>query len=219
MGLEPRIALVALAIASATAPARAQLFVCTTASGRTITADRPPRECADRQIRELRSDGSVRRVIEPPLTAEQKAAREAERKRQIEEAERQRSQMRRDLALLETYASEAEIEATRNRALGDRQRLIERAQHRLQELKRDRKKLDDETEFYLNRELPEKLKRSLAANNEMVRTQEKAIRDTKTDMDRVNERYDKELQRFRELLKSGALPVTRDTSKGGSGRK
>lgn len=197
-----------IAVVGATG-ARAQLFVCTAPSGRTITADRPPQECADRPIRELRPDGSIRRVIEPPLTPEQRAARDAEARRQIEEAERQRGQMRRDLALLETYGSETEIEATRNRALSDRQMLIERALKRMDELKRERKKLDDEAEFYTKRDTPEKLKRELAANNEMVKSQQKAIADTKADMARVNERYDAEAKRFRELVTSGAQPVQR----------
>jgi hypothetical protein len=164
-------------------------------------------------VRELRSDGSVRRVIEPPLTAEQRAARDAEAARQIEEAERQRGQMRRDLSLLETYGSESEIEATRNRALSDRQVLIERAIKRMDELKLERKKLDDETEFFVKRELPEKLRRALAANNDMVASQQKIIADTKADMARVNERYDAEARRFRELVTSGAQPVHRPPDK------
>ncbi len=194
------------------APAHAQLYVCTTAAGKTITADRPPLECQDRPVRELRSDGSVRRVIEPPMTAEQRAARDAEAKRQVEEHERQRSQMRRDLSLLETYAHESEIEASRNRALADRQVLIERASKRMDELKRERKRLDNESEFYTKRELPEKLKRSLANNNEMVSAQQKSISDTRADMQRVNERYDAEIRRFRELVKAGATPVHRKPS-------
>lgn len=206
-------ALVALAAVVGASGARAQLFVCTTAAGRTITADLPPTECADRPIRELRPDGSVRRLIEPPLTAAQRAERDAEAKRQIEEAERQRGQMRRDLSLLETYGSENEIEATRNRALGDRQVLIERALKRMDELKRERKKLDDETEFYVKRELPEKLKRELAANNEMVKSQKRIIDDTKADMARVNERYDAESKRFRELVSAGAQPAQRPQDK------
>lgn len=216
--LPARLLAAGLLLAGATA-ARADLFVCTSASGKTISADRPPPECADRPIRELRPDGSIRRVIEPPITAEQKAAREEERKRQIEEAERRRSQMRRDLALLETYASEGEIESTRNRALGDRQRIIERAQKKLEELRRDRKRLEEETEFYANRELPEKLKRALTYNSELVKSQERAIADQKNEMARVNERYDREVKRFRELLHAGAQPVQREPNPGDNGRK
>jgi hypothetical protein len=87
--------------------------------------------------------------------------------------------------------------------------IIERAARRKEELKRERKKLDDESEFYLKREMPEKLKRALAANNEMVKSQDKIIGDTRADMARVNERYDAEAKRFRELVSAGAVPVQR----------
>ena len=214
MAPERFAALVALLACVGAGSARAgQLFVCTTPSGRTITADQPPPECGDKAITELRPDGSVRRVIEPPLSAAERAERELEAKRQIEEAERQRGQMRRDLSLLETYGNENEIEATRNRALGDRQTLIERALKRMDELKRERRRLDDESEFYLKHDVPEKLKRELAANNEMVKSQQKIITDTRADMARVNERYDAESRRFRELVSAGAQPVQRPPEK------
>ena len=210
MRLPLAAAFIALAcIATATPPALAQLYVCTDARGRTITGDRPPAECADRAVRELRSDGSVRRVIEPPLTPEQRAAREAEAKRQRDEAEKQRAQMRRDLALLETYASEAEIEETRNRALGSRQQLIDRAQQRLLDHQKERKKLDSEAEFYAKREMPDKLKRSFDSNAALMRSEQRIIDDVKADMERVNARFDAELKRWRDLVTAGAQPVQR----------
>jgi hypothetical protein len=187
--------------------AEAQLYVCTDAKGRTFTGDRPPAECGDRQVRELRSDGSVRRVIEPPLTSEQKAARAAEEKRQKEEAERQRETMRRDLALLDAYANEQEIEETRNRALASRMAMVERAKKRIDDHKVERKKIDQEAEFYAKRELPEKLKRSYQLNESLVRSEERIANDAKADMDRVNERFDNDLKRFRELINAGAKPA------------
>ncbi len=207
-----RRSIVSLTLLLAAAPlAQAQLYVCTDARGRTITGDRPPPECADRAVRELRSDGSVRRVIEPPLTPEQKAARAAEAKRQADEAEKQRAQMRRDLALLETYASEAEIEETRNRALGQRQQLIDRAVKRLEEHQREKKKLDNEAEFYAKREMPDKLKRAFEGNAALIRSEQRIIDDVKADMERVNARFDNELQRWRALVNAGAQPVQRGT--------
>jgi len=208
----PSQVLITVALLLALPAARAQLYVCTDARGRTITADRPPPECADRPVRELRSDGSVRRVIEPPLTPEQKAAREAEAKRQREEADRQRAQMRRDLALLETYASETEIEETRNRALGSRQQLIDRAVQRLAEHQREKKKLDNEAEFYAKRQMPDKLKRALEANAALTRSEQKIIDDVRADMERVNARFDAELKRWRELVSAGAQPVQRSST-------
>jgi len=216
-GCEPRrrsallrpLAAVFLLLASTPAPAQASLFVCTDARGRTLTGDRPPPECADRPVRELRSDGSVRRVIEPPLTAEQKAQRALEAKRQREEAERQRAQMRRDLVLLETYASEAEIEEARNRALGARQQMIESAQQRMAALQKERRRLDSEAEFFVKREMPEKLKRAFQGNAVLIRSEQRIIDDARADLDRVNGRYDEELKRWRGLVSSGAQPVQR----------
>jgi hypothetical protein len=198
-----------LAAAPWLAAAQPSVFVCVDSRGRTISGDRPPAECADRQIRELRADGSVRRVIEPPLTPEQRAAREAELARQRDLAERQRAQARRDLALLETYSTDKEIESARKRALADRQVLIERATRRMEELRREKKKLDDESEFYIRRQLPDKLNRAIAANDELMRAQEKQITDTLADMERVNQRYQAEINRFRELIAAGARPVQR----------
>ncbi|MCU0951826.1 MAG: DUF4124 domain-containing protein [Burkholderiaceae bacterium] len=207
--MRPTLVAALIGLAVVAPLAQAQLYVCTDARGRTITGDRPPAECADRAVRELRSDGSVRRVIEPPLTPEQKAARDAEAKRQRDEAEKQRSQMRRDLALLETYASEAEIEETRNRALGSRQQLIDRAQQRLLDHQKERKKLDSEAEFYAKREMPDKLKRSFDSNAALMRSEQRIIDDVKADMERVNGRFDAELKRWRDLVTSGAQPVQR----------
>lgn len=204
-----RAALLAAFLLAALPAAQAQLYVCTDARGRTHTGDRPPPECAGRTMRELRSDGSVRRVIEPPLTPEQRAARDAEAKRQEEAAEKRRAQMRRDLALLEAYASEAEIEETRNRALGSRQQMIARAQERLQQHERERKKLDDEAEFYVNREMPAKLKRAYEANAALTRSEQRIIDDLRADMERVNARFDGELARFRALVSAGAQPAQR----------
>lgn len=197
--------LCALAGAAAAQPS---IFVCSDARGRTISGDRPPAECVG-AIRELRSDGSVRRVIEPPLTAEQKAARAAEDKRQREEAERQRAQMRKDLALLEAYASEEEIENARARALATRQALIERATRRMEEHKRERGKLDSEAEFYAKREMPDKLKRAFESNSALMRSEERIIAEARAEMQRINERFDAERKRWRELVSAGAMPVQR----------
>jgi len=133
------IVLAAAAVSALPVAARAQLYVCTT-NGRTLTGDLPPPECGNVEIRELNRDGSVKRVIEPPLTPEQKKARELESKQRRERETQAQEQLRRDRALLETYASEDEIETSRDRTLAQRQALIDRANQQLKEFKMDRKR-------------------------------------------------------------------------------
>ncbi|HEX4599627.1 MAG TPA: hypothetical protein VH278_17700 [Burkholderiaceae bacterium] len=188
-----------------------QLYVCTTPGGRTLTGDTPPNDCQNVVIRELNHDGSIKRVIEPPLTPEQKKKHDEDEKKRHQRETQAQEQLRKDRALLETYASEDEIEASRDRTLASRQTLIDRSNQQLKEFKLDRKRLDDESEFYVKRQLPDKLKRAVEDNTALQAQQLKTIEDIRADMQRINERYDAELQRFRELVIRGATPVQRKT--------
>jgi Domain of unknown function (DUF4124) len=207
------VALLALAVAAA--PASAALYVCTAADGRTITSDRPPPECANLAIKELRPDGSVRRLIEPPLTEEQRRARVEKMRLDRLEQEARRTQARRDIALMETYASEYEIEAARQAALASRQAMIDRSKQRLESFSAERTKLEQEVEFYANRKLPAKLERAIESNKELTLAETRMIIDMEADMARINQRFDAELARFRALVLAGARPLVR-TSDGGT---
>jgi hypothetical protein len=204
-----------IALALAATPARATVYVCTTPDGRTITGDRPPAECFGVPIRELRADGSVRRVIEPPLTEEQRRARAEQAQRERREREAKRAQARQDIALLETYATEKDIEEARRVALTSRQAMIERSRKRLETFAAERKKLDDEAEFYVNRKLPAKLEHAFEANDSLVQAEHRLIAEMEADLARINKRFDAEAQRYRELMSAGAKPLLR-TSDGGT---
>lgn len=204
-----------LALALAAAPVAATMYVCTDPSGRTITADRPPPECANVPIRELRPDGSVRRVIEPPLTAEQRRVRAEQVRREQQEREAKRSQARHDIALLETYATEQDIEAARTAALASRQAMIDRSIKRLDSFAAERKKLDEEAEFYLNRKIPDKLEHAIEANDSLVQAEHRLIAEMQADMARINKRFDAEAERYRALVSAGAKPLLR-TGEAGS---
>jgi hypothetical protein len=189
--------------------ASAALYVCTDAKGKTITSDRPPPECGNVPIKELRSDGSVRRVIQPPLTDEQRRAQSEKARRDYQEQESKRTQARRDIALMETYASEDEIDAARKAALNSRQVIIDRSRQRLEAFGAERVKLEHEAEFYANRKLPEKLERAIESNKELAQAEHRLIADMQADMLRINKRFDGELARFRELVLAGAKPLVR----------
>jgi hypothetical protein len=180
--------------------AQADTYSCTTADGHRVFGERHPPECADRLTRRERPNGSVE-LIEPKLTPEQRKKLADEEKRQRDEAERKRDQFRRDLQLLEGYQSEDGIESARNRDLGHLQQRIESARKSVEQLEAKRKKLDEEAEFFRNRKLPENLVREREHNDAMLQSLQKSIDDTKAEMQRVNERYDQLLKRYRELTK------------------
>ncbi|MDH5209346.1 MAG: hypothetical protein OEW34_11950, partial [Burkholderiaceae bacterium] len=180
------------------------------ANGRTYSGDRPPPECANSDLRELNKDGSVRRVIPRPLTVEEQRARAAEVKKRIDEEERALAQRRRDRSLLEAYASEEEIEAARVKALDTSNEVIRRSQARLDRMEAERRRLDEESEFFKKRDLPDTIKRSYA-NNEQERAAElKIVSEALLETQRINERFEAEKKRFRELISQGARPVQRN---------
>ena len=105
------LALILGAIAvAAQAQVKAQVYTCTTATGRKITADRPIPECMDREQRELQTSTGRVNIVKPKQTeAERWAEREAQK-----QAERDREaalqQQRRDQQLLARYPDEAALE-------------------------------------------------------------------------------------------------------------
>ena len=101
-----RSMLLAAALAATSANAA---FRCTDESGKRHFQDTPPAACANVLIEEVSSSGVVVRRIEPTKAAA--AAKDASAERLAAE------QKRRDRALMETYASAAEIEIARDRNL------------------------------------------------------------------------------------------------------
>ncbi len=169
-----------------------------------------PPECANSDVRELNRDGSVRRIIPRPLTQEELRARALEAKKRLEEEDRQLAQRRRDKSLLEAYANDEEIEAARAKSLESATQALARAGQRIDGLHGERKKLDDESEFYKKRVLPDQIKRSYVSNQQQVSAEEKILNEARLEIQRINERFDAEKKRFRELLAQGARPVQRN---------
>ena len=125
--------LVALALVAGAplAQAAGKLYCCNDASGKQVCGDLMPQECYGRAYREVGDSGRTVRNVEAPLTAEQRAERAAEdEKRKVEEAARQ-EQRRKDLALLNTYGSVGDIDAMRERALGDVEKSVAAADARI----------------------------------------------------------------------------------------
>ncbi len=208
------LALVAWIFVAATASAQTPvpsgtMFSCV-ANGKTYSADRPPPECVNSDMRELNRDGSVRRLIPRPLTVEEQRARALEAKKKLEDDERMLAQRRRDRSLLEAYANEDEIEAARKKSLESAEQAIKRSQERALSLAQDRRRLDNEAEFYKKREQPDSLKRAYALNAQAVSAEEKIIAEARGEATRINERFDAEKKRFKELVAQGARPVQRN---------
>lgn len=178
------------------------IYTCVDARGRRLTSDRPIAECLDRTQHELNPSGSVRRELGPSLTAAERAEREARERQQAQQQARQQDALRRDRALLARYRDQAAHDRAREQALSHVEAAATAVQLRLAELDKERAALDRELEFYPGRppeQLPAKLRQQLADHEARVATQRRFLDEQAAERRRINERYDEELARLREL--------------------
>ncbi len=181
------------------------IYVCVDSHGRKITSDRPIPECLDRDQRLLNSDGSQKGVHERYMTATERSAYEDEQRRKQQEAVARMDAVRRDRNLLMRYPNEAAHEKARASALDDVRTSIEISKKRLIDLERERKPLLSEAEFYANKKLPAKLKRSLDDNEASAEAQKTLIQNQEVELSRVTALYDTELIKLKRLW-AGAPP-------------
>lgn len=179
------------------------IYSCTDAKGRTITADRPIPDCIDREQRELNPSGTTKRKIEPTYTAREQAERE-ERERQAQlVAARQLEEKRRERALLIRYPTPLAHDRERSEALVQIDAVIQAARKRLGELAEERKRTDDELEFYKKdpTKAPDSLLRKVEDNARSVAVQSRFIGEQEDEKKRVNARFNEEQARLKPLWK------------------
>ena len=149
--------------------ALAQSYRCTAADGKKYYGSAVPAQCSGVTVEQLSPQGTVVRRIEPQLKAPKGAVKV--------EAPVSKDLARRDSALLATYASENDIETSRQRALAEHVNAIQGAETKIAALQGQK------------------------APEYELKAQRDFIVQKKRDVDRINARYDAEKQRYRELKK------------------
>ena len=195
--------------ASAAGPAPARtVFSCQDDSGRTVFSDRMPAACAHRPVRELRSDGLVRREIAPPLSPEQQRQRQSEeRGRALAVQERSRSAAR-DRALLDAYPDMDALHATRQRHLADIDDEIAASQRRLAELRAEHGEVQGRAAAPDGRVVPASNRR-LAELSATIVAEEKHGAQRRVERERVQRRFDQDAERLQALLRPGGAALSR----------
>ena len=155
-----------------------KMYKCIDAGGKTFYTQTPPKECLGRTVNELDKRGNVTKQGES-LTPEQQAAREAELKKKHDEEIAAKDQRRKDAALLDTYASEKDIDDARARALRAPEQVIKQIEQRIAEAGK-----------------------SKMAESEL-KNQQALLDAKKKEYSAISARYDDEKKRFGELTRAG----------------
>ena len=177
------------------------IYTCIDSKGRRITSDRPITECLDREQRELTGSGTVKRVVPPSYTAEERARIDAQKKAEEALQARIAEEKRRDRALLIRYPNKPVHDKERADALAQIDEVISAVNKRAQALLDQRKDISAELEFYQNdvSKAPLWLRRKLEDNEQQVAVQQRFVVEQTQEKQRVNARFDEELVKLRQL--------------------
>ena len=191
------------------ATSAASIYTCVDRNGRRLTADRPIAECLDREQRELSPSGMTRRQLGPSLTEHERAALEAQRRKEAEARSRELEERRRERVLTTRYPDKATHDVERFAAIQQLDDVTATAEKRMAELKEQRKALDVEMEFYKRdpARAPMFLRRKIAENEDSIAEQLRFIAGQDQEKRRVHQRFDVELAQLRKLWESQRLPA------------
>lgn len=201
-------ATVAPAIGQTAAP---QIYSCEDEQGRMISSDRPIRDCARREMRVLNRDGSLREVIPPPLTRDQRKQAERYELERKDAQARSRARQARDRSLLISFEDELSLETMRRRHLAEIDAEIRIATSRIlsldKELKLAQAEADRQTKERAGRPLPFIYQQRITDAANAILAEDALIRDRQNERERINERFDADASRLRELLGHPPLPA------------
>ena len=189
--------------ALAAAPAAAQqapqrMYKCVDTKGKTYYTQIPPPECLGRDTQEINKAGMLKKT-ERPVSPAELQAREAERKKKLEESDKGKEERRKSAALLATYPSEKDIEDARARALKEAQAAIADTEKRVANAHKRSKELETEKEFFVKKPLPAKLKQEISNNEIDIKNQTALLEAKKREISTINAKYDDDKRRFIEL--------------------
>lgn len=200
------VALAACALLAAGPAAAQKLYKYTDpATGKTMYTERLPADAAGKANEQLNRQGTVVRRESAAPTPEELAAREADRKRKLDEEAAAREEKRKNQALLNTYASEKDIDEARARALQVNDEAIKDAEQKLAEAQKRQKQLAGEAEFFQKKPMPTQLKLDIQNNQNELKAHGDLLDAKRKDTAAINAKYDEDKRRYRELLKGGAV--------------
>ena len=199
--LRGMVAAGALALVLAQAQAQSGIYTCIDAKGRKLTSDRPIAECVDREQKLLNPSGTVKAKVAPTLTAQERADADAKEKQDAEAHALVIEEKRRERALLIRYPSKEVHDKERAEALEQIVAVVQAASKRVEDLLRDRRKADEEMEFYKKdpNKAPPSLRRQIEDIAQSVAVQKRFIGEQENEIRRVNTRFDEDLVRLKQL--------------------
>jgi hypothetical protein len=175
-------------------------------NGKVTYTDKMPVESAGRPADILNKQGAVLKRQENALTPEQAEERDRQLKKTQEAEAAAREERRKNIALINTYSSEQDIEEARARALKEANEAIAATEGRITEANKRQLDFDKEKEFYQKKTMPQKLQTDIRSNELLIKNQTELLEAKKKEIGIINAKYDTDKRRYIEITK-GSKPA------------
>jgi len=183
----------------AQAAVAAGLYKWTDDKGVTHYSDQMPPDAVNKGTTVFDKQGRPVKKIEAAPTPEQQKAKELEEERQKGVAKLRDDQTRKDLALLQSYTSEDEIEFARGRAISAVSIQIKSAESYTTDLTRRQQELEKQKAALAGKPMPAALENELTSLNDELGRQGKLLALKKDELATISARYDVDKRRWQEI--------------------
>lgn len=193
------------------ASAQERVFCCTDASGRRICGDTLPQACFDRGYREISKGGNIVKDIEPPLTAEQRARKDAELKAQKDRLAAEAAAKRRDRVLVDSYSSLAELDKRRDRELSIVESELKISRSREATLLATQAEIEKKLAAATagGKKVPVRLEAESESNAGEIASIRMILASKQKEYDALKERFDSDRKRYIELTGASSTPAAK----------
>lgn len=167
-------------------------------------SDKVPPEVVGKSATVLDKQGRPVKKIEPALTPEQLKAKEAADEAQRARAKAQEEQTRRDRALMQSYTTEAEIDAAKKRAVDTLDAQIKSAQAYSADLTRRMGELKKTRASFGNNRVPPDVEREINTVDVELTRETALIKQKSDEIVAVTAKYDADKARWEEIYSDQA---------------
>ena len=178
-------------------------YRCTGKDGKKYYGQTIPPACFGQPLELINKQGMMVKRIDPEGDEKARLAKEAEaeKKRELEAAQREAN--RRNHALLATYTSEKDIEESRKRDLASHQRNLQEVESRIVEIKRRQTQYQKELALFQEAgkgAAPARLQEEITNAEIDLKAQQTLLDAKQKETVSINARYDEDRRRYREAV-------------------
>jgi Domain of unknown function (DUF4124) len=190
---------VACLVASAPRVAAAGLYKWTDDKGIVHYSDQLPPEAVNKGTVVMDKQGRAVKKIDPAPSPEELKAKETETENLKATARVKEEKTRKDIALLQSYTSEQEIDLARMRAISTIDGQLKSAETYVADLSRRRQELEKRKAALAGQPIPNTLENELSTVSEEIARQNRVITQRKDEVAAINARYDSDKRRWQEI--------------------